>query len=214
MRVHTDMELDLYKIYKAFYQRHHRDQWCELRAEMSRIAHDFVVYIHSRINSGEKPSDLAEEYYPAISALKDLEYVIGPKIYFSRRLDQAIKSGAFCVKVPYPVLHRWSDYNVEGKIYIFSSNLDSSISKLGACTIPISKRVSTFEKRYNTQVSEFFSIKANRPFRVEHELSKLIKDYRISGNQLNKSIEWYKLAPSRLKLIICDNIDSIAKGLI
>jgi len=80
---------------------------------------------------------------------------------------------------------------VTGLLYIASCASRPNQLKIGYTTQTTAKRFDQHMRRYNEQLTEVFSVKAPYPARLEHELERLLKDYRHAITQTGESNEWY-----------------------
>lgn len=187
----------LYKIYKNIKQRSVRDPYCDVKEEMTQLA--------KQIFEGEKSS---EDILAIAAKLKSLEIQLyGIRTYFSDQIKVAVENDNYSLEFPDVISHMKTDKNKYGSIYIMTAPEREDQVKIGATTIEPDKRLSLFINRYGYDASYYFISKSIRaPHSLEHLIKEEIKEFRVSGQETDDSIEWYFLEPEELKGIILEFI--------
>ena len=183
------MKVDLWKMYKKFYQRSHRDQGDFIKEEMTKIAHEIAT------------ANLSTEEM-LFKAYELLEFKSNDN--FTKELISAIEEDNYEINIPHSKSHLYqtAGMNLNGFIYIFTSESRPNQSKLGATFSHPITRSNQISARYGYKVKVFFSKYVTNPFRVERNIQKLILDRRVKSNAYGDSIEWYAIAPKELKILI------------
>ena len=136
-----------------------------------------------------KINDELEELY-------QIEKMIRPTVYFSARMKRLFNQKTYTIEIPYSILPLWQDHTkTKGDIYVFTSNDWLGHSKLGATTIDIKRRARLFSKRYNIKVDIAYVCSSYDPFNVERKVARMFSEFRVQGNTLGASNEWYKIEP-------------------
>lgn len=203
--------LDLYSVYKQYYQRWHRNQEDFDLLEMKNISRDMVKHFYNIRFDSEK---LEEFRFVAIEIAKDLierERSINAYTIFGNKLLRSLKNNEFQVTVPYSVQRLWNSSNLYGEVYVLTSDQMEGCSKLGATTMDIKLRVRKYENRYGYKVKLFYSIEIISPFYFEKFIAKLIKDHKVFSQSSEHTNEWYFLPPEFIKNIINNNISNFLK---
>lgn len=186
------MTLDLYKLYKQFYQRSHRSPDNEELSEMTRLAHDIAQkkYIGDLYN--QMTPDTHQEILAIAVQLQELEFDYAPKTIFSKNLVSAINKNDYFTDVPHERKHKWQDiHNLEGYIYLFSSSSKPGQVKIGATYSDPFARSRRYASKFGYSVSvECYALVTN-PFQAESHLANLFINFRVSGNTWGDSNEWY-----------------------
>lgn len=190
------MTVNLWKMYKKFYQRSYRDHMRgksnPLSEEMTAIAHEIAT------------KNLTKE--EILSRARNL-YELDPTDVFVKELLGAVKANNYEIDIPYEKRHKYQSdgKNLSGYIYIFTSSAKPNQSKLGATSLmdPLT-RARKYTSKYGYTVNVFFSKYVTEPFELESEIQKIICSKKVSGNVLGDSIEWYNIEPNELKNIIED----------
>lgn len=195
------MKLDLYKIYKSFYQRSYRNKYDDDYAVMTELVHDLVrnlfrnqynravvdKYIVDGIEIAGKVHEM-EKSKPGLGRL------------YSKDLIRALKSKNYEIGVPYPVVHLWQEDDYHGSLYVLTSHVYPGQSKLGATYMNVEARVRRYISKYGYSVDLFFyADDILNPFSHELAIARKYSELRRSGNTYGDSNEWYYIEPEVLK---------------
>jgi hypothetical protein len=184
--------MNLWDIYRGFYQRSHRNSWDEEAVENTDLFHSWLKELFIRQRRGGLEEHLADGVALA-EILFTRESLAGSRVYYSARLKRALTTGDWTLKIPPHVLHRWfsSVFQYPGHVYILTSPEHPSQFKVGATTIPMRKRIAAYEKRYGTYVDLFISLPCIDPFEIEKRFLKSTLFTRVCGNSSYDSVEWF-----------------------
>ena len=195
------MPLDLYKMYKGFYQRSYRDKDDDDYAVMTELIHDLVrnLYINQH-----KPEALEKHRIEGIEIAQKLHQMEKEKYglgrFFSISLLKALKNKDYEIVVPYRIIPLWLEDNDVGSLYVLTSNARPGQCKIGATYMDVDIRVSKYVSKYGYNVNLYFRQKnIMNPFNRKLEISKKYSHLRHSGNTFCDSNEWYCIAPEILK---------------
>lgn len=183
------MKVDLWKMYKKFYQRSYRDPGNFIKEEMTKIAHEIATAHLSTEDMLFKAYELLE---------------VKSNDTFTKQLIDAIEENNYEINIPHSKSHLYqtAGMNLNGYIYIFTSDSRPNQSKLCATFNDPFARSNQISSRYGYKVNVFFSTYVTNPFKEERNIQKLILDKRVKGNVTGDSIEWYAITPNELKLLI------------
>ncbi len=193
----AELELDLYKIYKKFYQRSNRnkdnDDLYEMTAIARTIAHKtFIEEIHKNKNEVNKKDTLL---LATLLEKLEKEYEGGFDRYFSAELVLAIKNNRYCSRVPHERAHSWlANNNLEGILYLFTSEAKPEQVKLGATYGDPLLRANKYSSKFGYKVDLLTFAEVANPWKAETELSDLLRNKRVSGHTIGDSNEWYFLS--------------------
>ena len=140
------MPLDLYKMYKGFYQRSYRDKDDDDYAVMTELIHDLVrnLYINQH-----KPEALEKHRIEGIEIAQKLHQMEKEKYglgrFFSISLLKALKNKDYEIVVPYRIIPLWLEDNDVGSLYVLTSNARPGQCKIGATYMDVDIRVSKYE---------------------------------------------------------------------
>jgi hypothetical protein len=186
--------MDLYKTYKLLKQRAKRRPHDLTSQEISKIARS-MFYLDGDV----------EKILTKIQAIGVLEKNLQSSLKcYGKEMQDAVISGEYTIDRPYAIRHRFDKNNHTGLIYIMSSTSRPGQVKLGATTQSINKRLRCYETRYQ------YSVKAEKwktvlePFVLENDISKKINEYRVAGNTIGDSNEWYHLSPEQLWNVVIE----------
>lgn len=183
--------MNLWEIYKSFYQRSYRRSWDLEAKENTDLIHGWLKDMffcnyesrETQIKNGLTITEL----------LREREIAGCERVYFSSRLKKALISGNWTLEVPYAVLHRWrsAEYELIGEVYVLTSQSRKSQFKVGATTMPLEKRVARYQSKYWESVNVEGSVLCCDPFEIEKKFMDSRKFTRVTGNGYEESIEWY-----------------------
>lgn len=200
--------LDLYYVYKQYYQRWYRKKENLDFCEMKDISHDLVKKLYDLRNDQVR----TEEYRViAIEIAKDLiakERFLQTYKVFGNKLLKNLENNSFEIIVPYAVKRLWDTTKIYGEIYILTSENMIGCSKLGVTTLDVNFRLRKYENRYGYKVQLFYSLEIISPFYFEKFISELIKDKRVSSKSSEHTNEWYFISPENLQNIIETNLSN------
>jgi hypothetical protein len=184
--------MDLYKLYKQFYQRSHRNPADNELAEMTQLARELAQKAYVGFLGPKLNADVYDEILDIATKLEDLEIDYWPKTIFSKNLVSAILKNNFCSNVPYERRHKWQETNnSKGYIYLFSANSRPDQVKIGATYLDPTFRSQKYVSKFGYSVFVESSVFVSNPFRAESLLAKALKNYRVRGNTFGDSNEWY-----------------------
>ena len=206
------MKLDLYYLYKQFYQRSHRSPENEDLAEMTELARDMarITFL------GTSNDKITPESYPQIlsmaTKLQALEIDYAPRNLFSKFLVKAIENKNYCSNVPYERRHLWQDnHNALGYVYLFTSNSKYMQVKIGATYLDPFVRAAKYSSKFGYSVSVKCYARVSNPFHAEKALVDIFRSFRVSGNTWGDSNEWYFMKLLEAKKRFNDYIKSLPK---
>jgi hypothetical protein len=204
--------VDLYLIYKQYYQRWYRHKCNFDYAEMKDMSHDLVKNFYE----SRHDKNLTEKNrLIAIEIAKDLiarEKFLRTYSIFGNKLLRNLENNSFEVNVPYPVKRLWDSTQIHGEVYILNSETLKGCSKLGATTLDLDIRIRKYENRYGYSVNLFYSLEIISPFYFEKFISELIRDKRVLSKSNEHTNEWYYISSDELQHIIESNIGNFLKN--
>ena len=192
--------LDLFSIYKKFYQRSHSNPHDYDYQVMTEVVHDLVKNLYiCRFDETKREVILAESIEIA-KRIRKIE--LGKerlRTYYSPWLLRALEANEYTIDVPFPVKPRWEEPDF-GHLYIFISDLRPGECKLGATSMDIITRANKYINKYGYNVEVYYtSPQILNPFQYELIIGARYKKYRCIGNASGDSIEWYNLDPRILR---------------
>lgn len=201
------MKLDLYKLYKKFYQRSYRNPCDQDLQEMTRLIRTLT---HNLYRSNFKENTTDEDIRIAVSVAKnllDLERSYGGLYaYFSLHLAEAIESGKYEINVPKHKMASWLEDNDHlGTLYVLTSKSRPEQCKLGVTQGNLEERIRKYEYRHGYSVDLYF-YRADIPTPFKHEVAITQKylEHKNTNNFEGDSNEWFFLFPETLKKEILD----------
>jgi hypothetical protein len=195
------MSLDLYKTYKGFYQRWHRNPDDDGLYEMKELSYELARNLFRNMYYKTMSAEVLAEAIEAARDLRDMELDRGGfGIYYSANLIDALISGDFRIDVPYSKILSWTEKsNYYGNLYVLVSDYRPEQCKLGV-TSNIETRISKYISKHGYVVDLYYLRKdIISPYMHEQRIAKKYKKYRHSGNTEGGSVEWYYLEPEVLK---------------
>lgn len=196
----SNLQIDVYRLYKRFYQRSHRDKYDEDLAEMTEIAKEiarktFIEDLHNKKNASNRKATLL-----LARRLENLEADSRFGINFSAGLVSAIKSNNYYSNVPYERRHNWQAINnFEGHLYLFTSNSKPGQVKLGATHLDPYERARKYSSKFGYKVDLLIEATVKNPWEAEINLGNMLKEKRVAIKTLGDSNEWYFLKKSDAK---------------
>ena len=192
--------LDLFSIYKKFYQRSHGNPSDYDYEVMTELAHDLVKNLYMCRFDEDKREIAIAESIEITKALKKMEFnKSGIRTYHSPWLLWALERDEYTIDVPFPVKPRWDEPDY-GYIYIFTSESRPGECKLGATSMDINTRAKKYINKYGYSVDVYYtSPQILNPFQYELAIGGRYKEFRCIGNTIGDSIEWYNLDPTILR---------------
>lgn len=204
------MKIDLYKLYKGFYQRSYRNEYDDDYAFMTELVHDLVrnLFRH-QYNQSELERHRIEGIEISQRVYEIEKNKPGLGRLYSRDLIRALKQKNFEILVPYPVAHQWNENNYVGSLYVLTRKNYPGECKLGATYMDVETRVKKYIHKYGYSVDLYFCANnVMNPFNHELAISRKYSESRKAGNTYGDSNEWYYLDPKVLK----EEILRICKG--
>jgi hypothetical protein len=201
----SNLQIDVYRLYKRFYQRSHRDKYDEDLAEMTEIAKEiarktFIEELHHEKNASNRRATLL-----LAKRLENLEAVSRFGVNFSAGLVAAIKGNNYYSNVPYERRHSWQAINnFEGCLYLFTSGSRPNQVKLGATYMDPYVRARKYSSKFGYQVDLLIEATVKNPWEAEIQLGDLLKEKRVAGNTSGDSNEWYFLKKSEARKIFME----------
>ena len=195
------MSVDLYKIYKGFYQRSYRDKYDDDYAVMTELVHDLVRNLYrNQYNTEALEKHRIEGIEIAQKVYQMEKEKPGLGRWYSISLIKALKSKDYDIEVPYRIIPLWLEDNYFGSLYVLTSNARPDQCKLGATYMDVDTRVSKYISKYGYNVSLYFhEVNIMNPFNHELEISNKYSHLRHSGNTYGDSNEWYYVDPEIFK---------------
>lgn len=196
------MSLDLYKVYKGFYQRSYRHPDDHDLIEMTQIIYDLVRNLY-RIQSKRDISK--EEINLAFNAARNLFEIEkgygGFNTLFSRNLIRALYDNDFEINVPKSKMSSWLEEEDHlGTLYVLTAKSRPGQCKLGVTQGILKERIAKYEHRHHYSVElYFFRVDIPTPFRNEERITKKFLSHKNSKNADGGSNEWFFLDPELLK---------------
>jgi len=196
------MPLDLYAVYKQFFQRSNRNREDQDLAEMTQIIRDIAQNLY-RIKSKREPSK--EEIGFAFNSARnlfDLEKNYGRfNTLFSRNLVRALYDNDFVINVPVHRMSLWLENDDHiGTLYVLTSKSRPKQCKLGVTQGDLEERIAKYQYRHQCTVDlYFFRHDIPTPFRYEEAITKKFLAHKNSDNAEGGSNEWFFLEPEKLK---------------
>lgn len=185
--------MDLYKLYKNFYQRAHRNPTDEALVEMEELAHHIAKRAYQLSLAG---NDDERSYLTLLADSEQLEELElergGFTVFFARKLPDAIRNGDYTIDVPYTKRHSWG-IRVAGWVYVMTSDVKPGMVKLGATTMDPQIRANKYQSKYGYSVDLVHTVYDENPFYLEKLISDFVKSKRVAGNVHGDSNEWYVL---------------------
>lgn len=189
------MVVNLWKMYKKFYQRSYRDRLRrvtnQLNDKKTAVAHEIATKNLTK-----------EEILSRVESLYDLD----SGDCFVRELFEAVIQNNYEIDIPYEKRHKYQSNgkNLSGDIYVLTSSSKPNMAKLGATFMEPILRAEKYSSKYGYEVNLFYSKYVDDPFALESDIQKKISSKRVCGNAWGDSIEWYYIEPEELKKIIED----------
>ncbi len=184
--------MNLWDIYKGFYQRSYRNKWDKEAEADTELIHLWLKDMFF-CESGHDRKSRVRDGLAIADVLHRREMESGARIYLSVRLRHALQTATWTLKIPYTHVHRWNSerHGWYGDVYVLVDPERPGQFKVGATTIQIQKRVNLYRARYWTDVKVFQSIPCRDPFGIEEEFLRVGIFKRVSGNTSGESNEWY-----------------------
>ena len=130
------------------------------------------------------------------------------KLYYLE-LQDALVTESYKIEVPHQVGNRWRESeNSVGYVYLATSESRKNQVKLGATTIPISRREAAYQNRWGYEISIYWKIRTKQPLAREHTIKSKIKEYLVSGLTDGDSNEWYHGNVSDFTQIIIEECEA------
>ena len=193
--------IDLFKIYKGFYQRSYRSPEDGDYAGMTQISEDIIKRLFLNQSNPKELDEIRLEGIDIAKILLAMEMRKGGLgRFYSLALIKALEANNFEINVPYQVIPRWQENNYFGCLYVLTSNVRPDQCKLGATYMDIDTRVAKYISKFGYQVEVYFSRNdVLNPFTQELIISNKYRDNRFSGNTPGDSNEWFYLYPETLQ---------------
>ena len=195
------MSLDLYKTYKGFYQRWHRNPDDHDLYEMKELSYELARNLFRNMYHKTMTPEVLAEAIEAAKNLRDMEFDRGGfGVYYSTNLLDALMSGDYRINVPYLKILSWTEKsNYYGNLYVLVSVYRPEQCKLGV-TRDIDTRINKYISKHGYVVDLYFLRQdILSPYMHEQRIAKKYQKFRHSGNYEGGSIEWYYLDPEILK---------------
>ena len=196
------MPLDLYKVYKNFYQRSNRNLDNEDLLEMTSLIRNLARNLYrSKIKKTISKKDIKVALNSA-KKLYDLEKSYrGFNAYFSLNLVSAIETNNFEINVPKHKMSSWlEEDNHLGTLYVLTAKSRPGQCKLGVTQSILEDRINKYIYRHGYSVDlYFFRHDIPTPFRYEEAITKKYLEHKNSSNSDGDSNEWFFLYPETLK---------------
>ena len=192
--------LDLFAIYKKFYQRSHDNPFDYEYEVMTDLVHDLVKNLYKcRFDEVKREEAVAD----SIQIAQELQAIEFGKerlrTFHSPHLLRALEVDEYTIDVPFPVKPRWEDPDY-GYLYIFTSDSRLGECKLGATSMDINTRANKYMNKYGYSVEVYYaSPLILNPFQYELAIGRMYKEFRCIGHVYGDSIEWYNLDPTILR---------------
>lgn len=189
------MVVNLWKMYKKFYQRSYRDRirgtTNQLNNKKTAVAHEIATKNLTK-----------EEILSRVQSLYELD----SGDCFVRELFDAVMQNNYKIDIPYEKRHKYQSdgKNLSGDIYVLTSSSKPNMAKLGATYMEPILRAEKYSSKYGYKVNVFYSKCVDDPFELESYIQKIISSKRVCGNTWGDSIEWYYIEPEELRKIIED----------
>lgn len=193
--------LDLYKLYKQLYQRSNRNPYDEDLEEMTALAKAIakIKYLENKYQKSTKKNQ--KDVLELAKNLNRMEVEYCPRVIFTSNLLEALKTNTFKVDVPHVKSHSWLNLRLSGYLYLFSAKSKPGQVKVGATTLEIERRASTYSSKFGYLVKVESYHFLDDCFKAELELARQLSEYRTSGNVWGDSNEWYSISLNKAKPI-------------
>jgi hypothetical protein len=195
--------LNLYTIYKAYAQR-------VLRNPDNLELGDIKEIMKYLITQSLEENLTINEQLDCVRKIGIIES--GQKKYrklYYLELQDALVTGSYEIEVPHQVGNRWRESeNSVGYVYLATSESRKNQVKLGATTIPISRREAAYQNRWGYEISIYWKIRTKQPLAREHTIKSKIKEYLVSGLTDGDSNEWYHGNVSDFTQIIIEECEA------
>ena len=198
--------LDLAQVRKIVNQRYLRAKHPELRMLGERTSNAMKICRDDPTLDNASKFLLLEAEYLAHPATPLNTKAYGDEVY------DAILCGTFKSTMPKLNKQGLNGSHADpktGLIYIASCADRPNQLKIGYTTQTTAKRFDQHARRYNEQLTEFYSIEVPYPARLEREIERLLKDFRHAITQTGESNEWYtctrEIAVKALRLGLSSN---------
>ena len=194
--------MDLYRLYKQFYQRAYRNPYDDALVEMKDIAYELAKMAYQTSISNEHDDDARPTLFAKAARLEELEQKRGgfPK-YFARGVSAKILEGSYIVEVPYQLRHDWN-HQVAGYVYLMKAETRSGLVKMGATTMDPAYRATRYQSKFGYRVEIVHSVYVPNPFQIEKKVRNAIQQRRVAANTYGDSNEWYRISISDAKSVI------------
>ncbi len=194
--------LDLYKVYKKFYQRWYRKQDDDDLFEMTAIAKKIAQKTFIEETHKTKHEVNRQITLDLAAQLETMERKFSFSVYFSSGLVSAIKKNLYCSKVPHERSHSWlAINNLEGFLYLFTAKSRPGQVKLGATYGDPLTRARQYSSKFKCQVDLLIFSEVANPWKAEGELGHILKANKVSGYTEGDSNEWFFLNNDEAKVL-------------
>ena len=104
----------------------------------------------------------------------------------------SIKENNYHIEVPHQIRLQYAKAEeVEGFVYLATTQHKKGQVKIGYTTGLLSKRETTYEYRWGYPINIVWNKRVSQPFKVEKEIKNHFKETRVAGLTSGDSNEWY-----------------------
>lgn len=196
------MPIDLYKIYKNFYQRSYRHPEDQDLLEMTDLIHDLVRNLYRKqVKQTIKSEDIQSAFNAARKLFEHEKSYGGFNVLFSRNLLKAFETNDFEIQLPKHKISSWLEQEDHlGTLYVLTAKSRPGQCKLGVTQGILEERISKYQHRHHHSVDlYFFRHDITTPFRHEEAITKKYLEHKNSDNADGSSNEWFFIDPEILK---------------
>ena len=194
--------LDLWPIYKVISQRQRLCKGSAREFFADRMKDAFSLMLTS------PTLENANQFYGA-----ELEWLGHPLTTrgaknYGNSVVHAVRIGAVKVSRPAAIKTVGLGFDpVWGFVYLASSPIRPGEIKVGATTYDPKIRLSKFKHKFGEDVDLQRAWEVDFPARVERQAQDALREFRVSGNALGESIEWYKCSVASAEAAVCSGIE-------
>jgi len=196
------MAVDLYRVYKQFYQRSYRYPEDQDLLEMTQLVHDLVQNLYIIKCTNAISQDEIDSAFKQSRKIFELEKSYGSfNTLFSRNLLAAFETSNFEINIPSHKIASWLEKeNHLGTLYVLTARSRPNQCKLGVTQGNLEERINKYIHRHGYIVDlYFYSCDIPTPFSHEQRITKKYLRYKNSDNSDGDSNEWFFLEPDILK---------------
>jgi hypothetical protein len=182
------MTLNLYQTYKKYSQRYKRSSERAPNSYRSRINGEIKEIMRNLIMGDVSKIEMTE----IALKMEGMESLLYYKINYASEVVLSIKENNYHIEVPHQIRLQYAKAEeVEGFVYLATTQHKKGQVKIGYTTGLLSKRESTYEYRWGYPINIVWNKRVSQPFKVEKEIKNHFKETRVAGLTSGDSNEWY-----------------------